>query len=427
MAGVFVGCLSDVCAGGPCGPADAVKFCYPSKVVTSPLDQAKYEATCVCEKNYVFNVGTQKCVPAPYDRCAREAPCGPVERVNTCREHPITGKFICTCRKGYVLNKRDNECQKRCSDEEAALCGPAEAHEAERCSMGLGGRICACKDGFKWDSDLRMCVEDDCYSPACGWQEGVESCAKQGEQRTYTCANGYQMNASRECLPECPPGWRYNRNREMCELSITSCPLSDCGATEAVEACLVDKDSGTQICKCKAGYALHTETGRCASLPACQVDTCKDFGPDAICVSDGSSAYSCQCVSKMKTVGDETTTVVKACDAVECSDPSICGKAKSVMECIQGASAHHCLCSPRYTLDVNSGTCTPLDVMFFHTNYVPAGSARVSATRAPMRFIIKAAPCLTADFNGSNRTFDVTTYSKVRSSSGLSVLALHLT
>ncbi|CDJ28140.1 uncharacterized protein EMH_0013360 [Eimeria mitis] len=401
-----------VCADNACGPADAVKFCYPSKLVTNPSHQTKYEATCICEKNYVFNAGTHKCLPAPYDRCAREAPCGPVEGVNTCREHPITGKFICTCRTGYVLNRRDNKCQEKCSDEEAALCGPAEAHDAEHCSMGLGGRICACKDGFKWDLQLRTCVEEDCYSPAFGWQEGVKTCVKQGEQRTYTCAEGFQMNASRECLPECMPGWRYNRNREMCELSTTTCSLSECGATEAVEACLVDKDSGKHICKCKAGYALHTETGMCASLPACQADTCKIFGADAVCVSDGSDAYSCECISEIKTVGDETTHVVKACDPVECSDPSICGKGDSIMECIQGASAHECFCSPRYTMNGNTGMCTPLDEMFLLKSYVPVGSARVSATRAPMHFIINAAPCLSAEFNASSRTFDVKTYHK---------------
>ena len=415
------GCASDVCADGACGPADAVKFCYPSKVVTTPLNQTKYEATCVCEMNYVFNAGTNKCVPAPFDRCAREAPCGPVEGVNTCREHPITGKFICTCRNGYVLNARDNKCQQKCTEEEAALCGPAEAHDAKSCSMGLGGRICACKEGFKWDANLRKCVENECYSPACGWQEGVNACLKLGNKRAYTCSSGFQMNASKECLPECLPGWRYNRNREMCELSTTSCSISDCGTTEAVDACLVDKDSGKQICKCKAGYALHTKTGKCVSLPACKVDTCKAFGPDALCVSDGSEAFSCQCVSNFKTVGNETTPVVKACDAVECSDPSICGKSKAVMECIQGALAHRCLCAPGYSLDANTGMCIPLDMMFLLQSYVSAGSARVSATRAPMHFTISAAPCLTAELNALNRTFDVKTYSKVRPTNSLSV------
>ncbi|CDI85438.1 hypothetical protein, conserved [Eimeria praecox] len=407
------GRFSDVCADGACGPADAVKFCFPSKEVTSPLNQTKYVATCVCEKNYVFDAGTQKCVPAPYDRCTREAPCGPVEGVNTCREHPITGKFICTCRKGYVLNTRDNKCQEKCSDEEAALCGSSEAHDAEHCSMGRGGRICACKDGFIWDSGLRQCVEDDCYTPACGWQEGVSACSKQGDQRTYTCASGFQMNASKECVPECLPGWNYNRNREMCEVSVATCPLIECGSPQAVEKCLVDKDSGRQLCKCKAGYALHTETGECVSLPACQADTCQAFGPDAVCVSDGSDAYSCQCISEMKTVGDETTPVMKACDAVECSDPSICGKAEAVVECIQGPSAHHCLCSPNHTLDGGTGKCIWLQDVLLLGNYVPAGSARVSATRAPMHFTINAAPCLAAEFNASSRTFAVTTYSKV--------------
>ncbi|CDJ53113.1 hypothetical protein, conserved [Eimeria brunetti] len=361
-------CVPDVCADNACGPADAVKFCYPSKVVTTPLGQTK--------------------------------------------EHPITGKFICTCRTGYVLNTRDNTCQEKCSDEEAAHCGPAEAHDAEHCSMGLAGRICACKDGFKWNLESQTCVKDDCYSPAWGWQEGVKACVKQDDQRLYSCAEGFQKNASKECLPECLPGWRYNRNRELCELSTSSCSLSDCGATEAVEACLVDKDSGKQICKCKAGYALHTETGMCTSLPACQVDTCKIFGPDAVCVSDGSAAYSCQCISEMKTVGDETTPVVKDCDPVECPDPSICGKGEAVMECIQGPSAHRCLCSPGYTLDENTGICIPIEGALVFPSSVPAGAARVSATRAPMHFSIKARPCVSAVFNASSRTFDVTTHYK---------------
>lgn len=410
---VVYGCFSDVCDDNACGPPEAVKFCYPSRVVTSPPGQTKSEATCVCAPNFVLNSALQKCVPAPYDRCDKEAPCGPVEGVNTCSEHPMTGKFICTCRSGYVLNTRENQCQKRCSEEEAALCGSTEAHDAESCSMGIGGRVCACKDGYTWDAALRQCVTSDCYLPSCGWPEGVATCEKKQGKSVCTCADGFQMNASGECLPKCPAGWWYNRNRELCELPPSACPLTDCGSDESVEACLVDKDSGTQICKCKAGYGLDTRTGKCALLTACDADKCHPFGPDAVCVSDGSVEHSCQCITMMKTVGNETTPVVKACDPVECPDPSICGYPEAVMECLWGASTHQCLCNGMYMLNVHTGKCVPRDMLMMSTTKVPEGALRVSASRAPLHFRISAAPCVRAEFNTASRTFDVQAYHTV--------------
>ncbi|XP_026189999.1 uncharacterized protein LOC34618435, partial [Cyclospora cayetanensis] len=403
-------CVPNVCSAGACGPTDAVKFCYPSKVMTSPPGQTKYEATCICAYGYKLNGETQQCLPAPNDRCKKEEPCGPPEGVNTCREHPITGKFICTCRSGFVLNTRDNQCQKKCTDVEAALCGEADSHDAERCSMGIGGRICACKEGFKLDAGLRKCVADSCYTSACGWQEGVALCVMYEGKRAFTCADTFQKSASGECLPECPQGWHYNRKRELCELSANSCVLTDCGPEETVDSCLVDKDSGRQICKCKTGYALDTVTGQCTSHPACTADACQVFGPDAVCVSDGSSAFSCQCISNFKTVGQESTPVVKPCEAVECPDSSICGDAEGVLECVQTAYGHKCTCSPLYMLETRSGRCVPSNRLQLKKNEVPKGSLRVSATRAPLHFIINAAPCVSAEFNLTERTLSATAY-----------------
>lgn len=406
-------CVVDVCSGNACGTADAVKFCYPSKVATSPAGQIRYEATCICADNYVLNPETRRCVPAPLDRCKTERPCGPEEAVNTCRENPMTGKFICTCKTGYVMNSRDNTCQQKCTPSEAALCGTESEHDADGCSIGLDGRDCACKKGYRLRLDLRTCVPDTCYEPTCGWYEGVQSCTIEQDQPVCRCAATFQKNLRGACLPECPLGWRYNQNREMCEVSNISCPVTDCGSEEAVDQCLVDKDSGTLICKCKAGYALDTATGQCAAHPACASDTCQVFGPDAVCVSDGSTSNVCQCISNLATIGNETTTVVKPCDPVECPDPSICGTPEGVRECTRTASGHTCSCTALYKLDSNSGQCVLNSEFYLPDLVVPEGSLRVSATRAPLQFTISAIPCVSASFNFSKRSFEATTYDSV--------------
>ncbi|KAL8449550.1 hypothetical protein Emag_003561 [Eimeria magna] len=349
-------CVPDICSDNACGSPEAVRFCYPSRVATSPVGQTRYEATCVCADNYVFNAKSRQCVPAPLDRCKTERPCGSEEAVNSCRENPMTGRFTCTCNAGYILNARNNMCERKCNELEKALCGEASSHDPDRCSVGISGRLCACADGFVFDPLRHTCVEEQCYTPACGWYEGVSSCKLVGGRPVCKCASGFQRYTTGECLPECKLGWRYNRNREMCEISDTSCPLENCGSEAAVEACVVEKDSGTRICKCKEGYAISTATGQCDLVPACPSDACQVFGPDAVCVSDGSS-YACQCVSDFATVGSEKTSVLTLCSPVECPDTSICGDPAGVRECVRTATGVTCSCAAAYKLDPITRRC----------------------------------------------------------------------
>ncbi|KAL8270306.1 hypothetical protein Esti_005741 [Eimeria stiedai] len=398
------GCV-DVPVTGRLGGAACV--CEPPLIADNFRQKC---ATCVCAENYVFNPKSRRCVPAPLDRCKTERACGPEEAVYACRENPMTGRFICTCNEGYLLNARNNMCERKCNELEEALCGEASSHDADRCSVGISGRLCACAVGFVFDPLTHKCIEEQCYTPECGWYEGVSSCKVVKRRPVCRCASGFQRYTSGECLPECKLGWRYNRNREMCEISDTTCPLEDCGPENAVEQCVVEKDSGMQICKCKKGFAISTATGQCELVPTCPSDACQVFGLDAICVSDGSSSYACQCVSDFATVGTEKTSVLTLCSPVECLDNSVCGDPAGVKECVQTATGVSCSCAAAYKLDPITRRCVPDETLDKPLTVVSQGSLRVAATRAPLRFKIKAAPCFSVSVDLPDRRFAVTTY-----------------
>lgn len=399
-----------MCEAGACGSAEAVNFCYLSHEVGS----TKSLATCICNNNYDLNAATRQCVAAPTDRCATEAPCGPLEGVNSCKEHPLTGKFRCTCRSGYVLNARNNKCEKKCNEDEASLCGNDDAHDKDRCSVGDSGRVCTCNDGFALDPSTNKCKSEPCYRLSCGWFEGVSSCSVEGDRHVCQCADTFQLYQSGECLPQCLSGFRYNRNRESCESARPSCLLTACGPEEAVDACLVDKDSGVQICKCKAGYGLDAATGLCAQLPECAKNPCKAFGDSAVCVSNGNGTFACQCISHFPTVGAESTPVVSRCAPVECEDLSVCGDdPEGVLECQHTATGPLCRCSASHSPDQLSGLCVRNENAPWGKNQVPLGSLRASATRAPLKFTINAGPCISASFDLVQRIFEAKTYQAV--------------
>lgn len=404
--------MTDVCSGDPCGPPEAVKYCLPTKMITPDPDTPYSQAFCVCAEDYTYDSLTGECISIALDRCKEDQPCGPLEGVKSCTENRMTGKFICTCNDGYVLNARNNLCEKKCTDSEAAACGSANAHDADKCSVGITGRICACKEGYIFDKKEKSCVEDSCYISSMGWQEGVESCrVLRRNKRRWTCATGFAKNDAGECLPECSSGRTYNRLREVCELAQDRCDLEDCGNKSAVEACYVDRDSGAQICECKDGYGIDTSTGRCSRLPTCRAGACTIFGSHAVCISNGYDSFACYCVENVATPGG-TNTIFTECAPVSCPDPSICGENEGVKQCLQTSLGHKCECKGEYKLNENTRKCEKAGPDFT----LPKGSLRVSATRAPLQFTIQAPPCFKTTFDFSMKRCDTTVYNSVRAS-----------
>ncbi|KAL8434911.1 hypothetical protein Efla_000722 [Eimeria flavescens] len=389
-------------------------------------------AACVCEPPLVADGFRHKCVPSEsaslsgwlltrqksahvkerdrqpcpikFPDAGSEASGSPSRRVR------LHAGFVCSCKKGFLLNVRNNVCERKCTADEAEGCGQSEAHNADGCSVGISGRVCACRDGFLFDPQTHACVMSACYTSACGWFEGVYSCQSISGLPACQCNSTFQRYRSGECLPVCELGWRYNRNREMCEMYETSCPVADCGPEQAVDKCVVDKDSGTQLCMCKNGYGIDTATGQCALLKTCPADACSAFGPTAVCVSDGESGFACQCISSFATVGKEETFVLKLCEPVECPDSSICGDLEGVKECVMTPNGPTCSCTTTHKLDPLTGRCVRNEAVQQPVFAVPGGSLRVSATRAPLQFTIKAAPCFSAAFNLSDRRIAVKTY-----------------
>ncbi|RNA08865.1 Fibulin-1 [Brachionus plicatilis] len=303
-------------------------------------------------------------------RCIREKPCGTGYTVNAytqeCEDidecslnlHDCAKGFICQnrpgsfkckakeCNRGFKFNYNTGECEKircregfelnietlECEDINECL-NPSICHSNEKCENNIGSYVCKfvleCSEGTEYNHDKTECIDiDEC-------QTGRHSCPSNAE-----CVN---TPRSYKCV--CPPGYKLDEIRNICE-DIDECAFGSVCPSNSV----CRNNPGSFNCECKTGFKLQSHI----FYSCADEDECANPGIcDHKCVNTYGS-YQCQCNEGYKLDVDKRTCV----DINECElQPDLCPG-----ECVNTPGSYECSCKSGFQLDFRyKKTCIDID------------------------------------------------------------------
>ena len=238
----------------------------------------------------------------------------------------------------YEWLELNNVCEFRCNKQNTEV----KDHVTGRCG---------CIDGYTWDGNAHKCVEivnDPCDpNPCVGETNSTEVCTADGENYTCGCIDGYYWDGD-SCEPTnatiCADlGDGAQWSGDACIKENVPCPeinIAHSGNAEwnmsgvytqeydfaagqwnELEASSYSTTAGICRFKCASGYYWYGSD----CVNGCTDDPCSgedNTVPDS-CVSQGSSAYTCEC-SPNYFWDSSSKSCVNPCDSDPCGENSTC-------------------------------------------------------------------------------------------------------
>ncbi|KAJ8922644.1 hypothetical protein NQ315_007676 [Exocentrus adspersus] len=221
---------------------------------------------CVCNDGFEGD-GYTSCEVA-YVSCTKLNNC---DTHATCTYDDNLGRSKCVCNPGYTGDGYN------CTvgDNAARCISDHDCPTTEICALStaIGRYECICREGYVRDSQ-HQCVA---VTGSCGGGRCVENadCVYDDLYQTYYCA--------------CKPGYVGDGITE-CKEKVVGCDtLNNCGV-HAV--CKYEEEALTYKCHCKEGF--FGDGFNCYAERNCHVDPSM-CDPHAVCLTDASRRYICQC------------------------------------------------------------------------------------------------------------------------------------
>jgi hypothetical protein len=180
-----------------------------------------------------------------------------------------SGNCIEKCPSSYTYNTTSKACEQISS---ANKCSPGTTQLGSDCYPN-------CQSGYFMDESgncIENCPSSYTYnttSKACELLSSANKCSPSttqlGNNCFPNCQSGYFMDASGNCIENCPLSYTYNSNTQKCEL-ISSANKCSKGKTQIDNKCypncqigyLMDS-SGNCIQNCPSGYTYNSTSKAC--------------------------------------------------------------------------------------------------------------------------------------------------------------------